>query len=78
MPSRYVLQGLFLVSVFLVAALPVAAQHDHGGDAETVGDALPESFSEPIPLYPTVIGKIHMTFHHRMPKRKPTSGKGFS
>ena len=57
MPSRYVLRKLFFVAVFLVAALPVAAQHDHGGDAETVGDALPESFSEPIPLYPTVIGK---------------------
>ena len=37
--------------------MPVVAQHDHGGDAETVGDDLPESFSEPIPLYPTVIGE---------------------
>ncbi|MFP6571013.1 MAG: hypothetical protein VB674_00205 [Vicinamibacterales bacterium] len=57
MPSRYFFRRLMLVVVFLLTAMPVVAQHDHGGDAETVGDDLPESFSEPIPLYPTVIGE---------------------
>lgn len=57
MPSRYFFRRLILVVVFLLTAMPVVAQHDHGGDAETVGDDLPESFSEPIPLYPTVIGE---------------------
>ena len=57
MPSRYLFRRLILVVVFLLTAMPVVAQHDHGGDAETIGDDLPESFSEPIPLYPTVIGE---------------------
>ena len=57
MPSRYFFQRLILIVVFLLTAMPVVAQHDHGGNAETVGDDLPESFSEPIPLYPTVIGE---------------------
>ncbi|HIC55882.1 MAG TPA: hypothetical protein EYO94_00660 [Acidobacteria bacterium] len=57
MPSRYFFRRLMLVVVFLLTAMPVVAQHDHGGDAETVGDDLPENFSEPIPLYPTVIGE---------------------
>ena len=43
-----------------VAAAPAFAQHDHGGgDAGEATAELPESFSEPMPLFETALGDHH-------------------
>ena len=57
---RFFLSSLVLAGA-LVAA-PALAQHDHGGgDAGDTSADLPESFSEPMPLFETALGDHH---HH--------------
>ena len=58
-------KSIFLNALILTAcallAVPALAQHDHGGDAGEAAAELPESFSEPMPLYETALGDHH---HH--------------
>ena len=52
----------FIVAACALIAVPALAQHDHGGgDAGEASADLPESFSEPMPLFETALGDHH---HH--------------
>ena len=55
MTSTYTYRTFLAAVAFAIAVTPAFAQHDgeDGGDDPL---ALPESFSEPIPLYPAVLG----------------------
>ena len=56
MTSTYAVRELILATAFAMLAIPTAAQHDHSSDSDSNSDDLPESFSEPIPLYPSALG----------------------
>jgi tetratricopeptide (TPR) repeat protein len=52
-PSAFILTACALVAV------PAMAQQDHGGGAGESAAELPESFSEPMPLFETALGDHH-------------------
>ena len=56
MTSTYAVRELILATTFAMLAIPTAAQHDHSSESGSSGGDLPESFSEPIPLYPNALG----------------------
>ena len=56
MTSTCAFRTVILAVVFAVLAVPAAAQHDHDGESGTDEDNLPESFREPIQLYPSALG----------------------
>ena len=51
--------AVLLATACAFAAAPALAQHDHGGDAGGTAAELPESFSEPMPLFETALGDHH-------------------
>ena len=56
MTRTYAFRTLILAVAFPMLVIPVAAQHDHGSESDSDSGDLPESFSEPMPLYLDVLG----------------------
>ena len=56
MSSTYAVRELILATTFAMLAIPTAAQHDHSSEPDGNSGDLPESFSEPIPLYSSALG----------------------
>ena len=56
--SSFFPSALILTACALVA-VPAMAQQDHGGGAGESAAELPESFSEPMPLFETALGDHH-------------------
>ena len=57
-PSFFFLLNVLILTACALVAAPALAQHDHGGAGEGAAE-LPESFSEPMPLYETALGDHH-------------------
>ena len=75
--SRFFPKALMLTALALVAA-PALAQHDHGGgDAAESAAELPESFSEPMPLFEAALGDHHHAISTDNEKAQAYFDQGF-
>ena len=70
-PSAFILTACALVAV------PALAQHDHGGGAGESAAELPESFSEPMPLFETALGDHHHPISSDHEKAQAYFDQGF-
>ncbi len=76
--SRSAFPVLFFAAVCAFFAAPALAQHDHGGSGAGEASAdLPESFSEPMPLYETALGDHHHPISSDNEKAQAYFDQGF-
>ena len=77
MTSTYAVRELILATTFAMIAIPTSAQHDYSSDSDSNSGDLPESFSEPIPLYPSALGDHTHLISSANSKAKAYFNQGF-
>lgn len=74
---RTTIHMILCTALFALSAGSALAQHDHGGDPGETAAELPESFSEPMPLYETALGDHHHQISSESEKAQAYFNQGF-